>query len=327
MRRSFSLLLLIAMLFFAVACNRQVTPATQPGSTKPVLPEFPDCRQAELITETIPAGSSFLAGEEFDKTWVIRNTSPCPWDRDYSLVYYQGIGMGESTHLLFTSNLPPEAIITPGDTVTLTLNLRAPFAAGRQVGQWKLRDSAGILFMPNNVSEDAFSVDINVIGTVYSFVDNYCQAVWTLNEQMVACPMSNETSPYRLVINHFPVLEGNNVENEPSIEIHLPEEEGSVMRGVFPAITIRAGDYLHLGAGCADGTPLCNLTFEVEAVNESGRTVLSQWHEISDGKMQSVSLDLSKLANQSIQFIFTLQSESNSSDNRGFWFFPILLSY
>ena len=65
------------------------------------------------------------------------------------------LAWGSPHHLLFTENMPQDAVIPPGAEVTLTLNLRAPFAAGRQVGYWKLRDPAGILFMPQNVDENA----------------------------------------------------------------------------------------------------------------------------------------------------------------------------
>ena len=309
------------------ACGGQLTPQSSPGTSTQSLPEIPDCQQAELVSETIPAGTTFLAGEKFDKTWIIRNTSPCNWDEDYSLVYYQGIGMGESTHLLFTANMPKGAVIPPGAEVTLTLNLRAPFEGGRQVGYWKLRDSAGILFVPGNNRQDAFSVDIEVVGTVYSFVDNLCLAMWTLDDHSISCPVNNDTDPFKLVINSFPVFEGKNAENEPSIEVLLPEERGSIISGVFPPIVIRNGDHLHLGTGCGNDAPQCNLYFEVAALTENDRITIGEWFEVSDGNMQSINLDLSYLAGQSLQFIFTLRSENATQENRGFWFFPILLPY
>ncbi len=222
-------LFLIIIALTVTACGSRYNALPPASMATPVFPTFPDCKQAELVSETIPAGTKFQAGKKFDKTWVIRNTSPCNWDSDYSLVYYEGVGMGESTHLLFTANLPQDAIIPPGTEVTLTLNLRAPFAAGRQVGYWKLRDSAGILFMPQNVGENAFSVDIEVIGTVYSFVENLCQAAWTLNGQGVSCPAYADTSTYILLVNSFPVFEGHNAENEPSIEISPSDDEGSTI--------------------------------------------------------------------------------------------------
>jgi hypothetical protein len=321
------LFLSIIIALTATACGNRNNPLPPASMVTPMLPAFTDCKQAELVSETIPAGTKFQGGKKFDKTWIIRNTSPCNWDGDYSLVYYEGAGMGEFTHLLFTANLPRGAIIPPGDEVTLTLNLRAPFAAGRQVGYWKLRDSAGILFMPQNVDKKAFSVDIEVIGTVYSFVENLCQAIWTLNGQEVDCPAYDDTSTYQLLVNSFPVFEGHNAENEPSIEISPSNDDGSTLVGTFPPILIQTGDHLHLGTGCGDDTPLCDLNFIVTATTDSGSTVIGEWHETSDGNMQSIDLDLSPLENQSVQFIFTLRSNGAIQGNRGFWFFPILLPY
>jgi hypothetical protein len=320
-------LLLTIIALTATACgnlNNQLPPASKATL---VFPTSPDCKQAELVSETIPVGTKFQAGKKFDKTWIIRNTSPCNWDGDYSLVYYEGTGMGESTHLLFTANLPQGAVILPGAEATLTLNLRAPFAAGRQVGYWKLRDSAGILYMPQNVDENAFSVDIEVIGTVYSFVENLCQAVWTLNGQEVGCPAYDEASAYKLLVNPFPVFEGHNAENEPSIEISPSDDEGSSMVGTYPRVVIQTGDHLHLGTGCMDDTPQCDLIFSITAKTDFGTTVLGEWHETSDGNMQSIDLSLSSLETQSVQFIFTLRSNGAILGNRGFWFFPILLPY
>jgi hypothetical protein len=327
MKRPILTFSLVIITLIVAACGNQIDQSPSVDMGKPVLPDLPDCSQAELVSETIPNGSKYQAGQKFDKTWVIRNVSPCNWDSEYSLVYYDGIGMGESTHLLFTANLPEDAVIPPGDIITLTLNLRAPFSAGRQVGHWKLRDSNGILFVPQNVAQNALIVDIEVTGTVVSFVDILCQAHWTLNGQEVSCPSPSDSNGYQLLINSFPVFEGHNDENEASIEITLPDEKGSILVGTFPPIEIHNGDHLHLGTGCGDDTPQCDLTFEVAARTETGQTILGQWHEISDGNMQSMDLDLSHLANQSVQFIFTLHSNGAIQGNRGFWFFPIVLPY
>jgi len=327
MKRLFSLYFSLVAILFSSACGQQNSLLNPSGSAGPVLPEFPNCRQVELVSETIPAGSTFQAGVLFEKVWVIRNTSPCNWSNKYSLVYYQGDGMGESTHLRFRSTSPGSIIISPGDIVTLTLNLRAPYAEGRQVGYWKLRDPNGILFVPDNLSENTLTVDLEIVGTVYSFVDNLCQAVWTLDGQKVACPTNSGAELYSLQAISFPMFEGHIPENENSIEILLPEREGSVMIGVFPASVIRAGDHLHLGTGCGDDAPQCDLTYEVIALTENNRTVIGAWHEVSDGILQTVNLDLSGLADQSVQFIFSLRSNTATQENRGFWFFPILLPY
>jgi hypothetical protein len=327
MNRSISLTLIFILTAFISACDSHLQAQTPEGSSTPVLPNFPDCNQAELISETIPAGTSFQAGDKFDKTWVIRNAGPCNWDRQYSLVYYDGSGMGESTSRIFTENKPSETVIHPGETATITLNLRAPFSQGRQVGYWKLRDPAGLLFMPNNVTQNKLSVDIEVIGTVYSFADNYCQASWSMNNQPIDCPVIDGSVAYAFGVEHFPSFEGGSKDNEPAISILLPAEKGSTLTATYPAMVIHPGDHLHLTTACANETPQCDLTFKVIALNGSTNIVLGEWHEVSDGIMQSIDLELLSLTGKSVQFVFSLSSNGVIKGNRGLWFFPVLLPY
>ena len=327
MRRFITLKVLLMVTAILTACASHPQAQTPAGGATPVLPGFPDCNQAELISETIPAGTRFQAGEKFDKTWVIRNTGSCDWNYQYSLAYFTGTGMGESTSRVFTENMGMYAVIRPGETVAITLNLQAPFSQGRQVGYWKLRDPAGMLFMPYNVKQNQLSVDIEVIGTVYSFVDNYCQAVWSLNNQPIDCPLIDHNVSYDLSIEHFPTFEGGRVDDEPAISILLPAEANSTFTATFPAMVIRQGDHLHLTTACANDIPQCDLTFKVIAITGSSTVVLGEWREISDGMMQSIDLELMQLAEKSVQFEFSLITNGAIEDNRGLWFFPVLLPY
>jgi hypothetical protein len=327
MKRSITLIVLLILIAFISACESQPQAQTPAGSTTPILPNFPDCNQAELISETIPAGTRFQAGEKFDKTWVIRNAGPCNWNYQYSLAYYDGTAMGESTSRVFTENMPSETVIRPGETATVTLNLQAPFFQGRQVGYWKLRDPAGMLFMPFNVNQNKLRVDIEVVGTVYSFADNLCQAAWNLNNQPIDCPVINDSVAYKLSVEHFPSFEGGSIDNEPAISILLPTKEGSTLTATYPAMLIRHGDHLHLTTACANEAPQCDLTFKVIALTGSNSFVLGEWHEISDGMMQSIDLELLNFVDKSVQFVFTLSSNGSIEGNRGLWFFPVLLPY
>ena len=108
------------LLIFSVACGQQKTALPVSSSETPALPAIPNCRQAELVSETITPGSQYQAGEKFDKTWVIRNTSPCEWSYSYSLVYYDGIGMGASASRVFTKRNLQNRLLT------LTLISRHP---------------------------------------------------------------------------------------------------------------------------------------------------------------------------------------------------------
>ena len=315
------------LLIFSVACGQQKTALPASSSETPALPTIPNCRQAELVSETITPGSQYQAGEKFDKTWVIRNTSPCEWSYSYSLVYYDGIGMGASASRVFTENMPSYAVIHPGETATLTLNLRAPFAPGRQVGYWKLRDPYGRLFMPSNSDQESLSVDIIVVGTVYSFADNLCQAGWVLDGQPMECPLSGGDESFLLSIDNFPHFETGGVENEPAIRVMLPEKEGSTLTATFPGILISKGDHLHVITSCVYDTPQCDLTFEISYISDNGSGVLGEWHEVYDNQIQTVDLQLSDMADKNIQFVFSVHSNGSIAINRGYWFFPILLPY
>ncbi len=219
MKPRIELVLVVTLALLLAACGNQATSSMTPIAGTPELPIIPDCNQAELVSETIPAGTQYQAGEKFDKTWIIRNVSKCDWTSQYSLVYYDGIGMGESTNRKVTENMPPDSVIHPGENATLTLNLRAPYSSGRQVGYWKLRDPSGILFMPLNSDQESLTVDIDIIGTVYSFADNLCQAEWEIDGLLLDCPSSGSNETVSVYTDQFPHLEVGGVENEPAISI------------------------------------------------------------------------------------------------------------
>jgi hypothetical protein len=315
------------LMLFCAACGQQNTEIETPGSGTPALPAVTNCRQAELVSETIPPGTKYQAGAKFDKTWIIRNTSPCIWTYQYSLVYYDGAGMGAPSFWVVTENLPIYAVISPGDTATLTLNLRAPFAPGRQVGYWKLRDPAGVLFAPSNIDQGNLSVDIFVTGTTYSFADNLCQAEWSLDGQPLDCPLSDADGTVKLRVDNFPHLEAGGVENEPAIRIMLSNRANSTLSAVFPAMMLNKGDHLHGNTACVYNTPQCDLTFKVSYLSDTGSGVLGEWHEIFDANNQSFDLDLSNLAGRNIQFVFSVHSDAAIEGNQGYWFFPIILPY
>jgi len=226
-----------------------------------------------------------------------------------------------------TENMPPGATIKPGEDATITLNLRAPYAPGNQVGYWKLRDPSGMLFMPLNVAEDSLSVDIDIVGTIYSFTDNLCQADWDLDGKPLACPLSEVEDSVSFFTDHFPHLEIGGVENEPAVSVLLPAREGSTLTATFPPQDIQMGDHLHVITACAFETPQCNLTFTIRYIDDSGSVVLGDWQETSDNQIQTIDRDISDLMGKKIRFVFSVRSNTSAEGNRGYWFFPVLLPY
>mgnify|MGYP001814958231 FL=1 len=64
------------------------TPAPQPThtATSPAPTQDPNCLNAAYVSDvTIPDNTRFDGGEEFVKTWRVRNNGTCPWPQETGL--------------------------------------------------------------------------------------------------------------------------------------------------------------------------------------------------------------------------------------------------
>lgn len=128
-----------------------VLPTT--GSSAPVATATKDgCDDADFVADvTIPDGTVLDPGEDFTKTWRLRNAGTCSWTSSYSVVFSNGNSMGGPANQALTGS------VNPGQTVDISINLEAPNTPGDYQGYWKLRNAAGETFA-------TFYVDIEVDG-------------------------------------------------------------------------------------------------------------------------------------------------------------------
>ncbi len=82
-------------------------------------------------------------GQNFVKSWRIRNSGTCTWATDYQLVYVNG---NRSEASMSAAALPLGREVQPGDTIDLSLSLVAPTTYGVFQGFFQLRDNTGKLF-------------------------------------------------------------------------------------------------------------------------------------------------------------------------------------
>jgi len=134
-------------------------PASLPTSTSiPSLPSAtPVCDQAQFVSETIPDGTNFNAGDAFTKTWRLKNIGTCTWS-GYALVFDSGDAM---------SGVSPISIgaVAPGQEVDLSANLKAPASNGTYRGYWRIRNATGILLpVQGGYQSKSFFVEIKVGG-------------------------------------------------------------------------------------------------------------------------------------------------------------------
>ena len=95
------------------------------------------CNSSRMVSESIPDGTNFKAGETFTKSWTLRNAGDCDWTTDYKFVYESGDQMGGKSSM----NVP--SVIEPGETVTFNIDMTAPTTDGEFTGVWRLKAKDG----------------------------------------------------------------------------------------------------------------------------------------------------------------------------------------
>jgi hypothetical protein len=143
----------------AAPTNTVAAPPTVaiPSATSAFPTSTPVCDLAQFISETIPDGTTFNAGDTFTKTWRMKNIGNCTWS-GYALVFDSGEAM---------SGVSPIAIgtVNPGQEVDLSVNLKAPATNGIYRGYWRIRNASGVLIpVQGGYQGKSFFVEIKVGG-------------------------------------------------------------------------------------------------------------------------------------------------------------------
>lgn len=126
------------------------TPIPEPEPFTPTPPPPPtDVPQTACLSDlafeedvTIPDDSYLAVGDATVKTWRVRNTGTCKWERNsYTLVPFEGEPIG-----VLATNPVPSA--EPGESVELSLVFIAPLTPGDYQSSWRMQDGSGTPFGP-----------------------------------------------------------------------------------------------------------------------------------------------------------------------------------
>lgn len=88
---------------------------------------------------TVPDGTLVLPGEQFVKTWRVRNTGTTTWQSGYSLAFWGDAQMNGPESV----SLPP---VAPGESAEVSVMLTAPQTMGLHKSTWKARNAQGQFF-------------------------------------------------------------------------------------------------------------------------------------------------------------------------------------
>ena len=115
-----------------------ITPLTSPVPTQ----VGDTCHRSAFIEDvTVPDGTEFKPGADFEKAWSIQNTGSCIWDDGYKLKYLGGMLDGYDVPIDQTREF-----VKPGEIREFKVDLTAPLAEGYYEDCWKMVDDGGYFF-------------------------------------------------------------------------------------------------------------------------------------------------------------------------------------
>lgn len=106
---------------------------------------LPGDRSDFICDVTVPDGTEFDQGDEFVKTWRIWNSGSVPWVGRY--LTRQGGEPGPGSHTSPGRIVIPDT--SPGQSVDLSVPMRAALLPGTSASTWKMTDEEGRLFFPD----------------------------------------------------------------------------------------------------------------------------------------------------------------------------------
>jgi len=79
------------------------------------------------------------SGQEFVKTWKIKNTGSCVWDAGYGVIFVYG----DKMHGL---PQPLEGTVEVGQEVEISITFMAPYEPGEYTSVWQMANAKGAPF-------------------------------------------------------------------------------------------------------------------------------------------------------------------------------------
>ena len=92
------------------------------------------------VDVNIPDGTQMTPGQQFIKTWKIKNDGICTWGSGYKIVY------AGYTDPMSGVAQPLNGVIGPGQEVEISVQFKAPTKAGEYVSAWTMQNANGIKF-------------------------------------------------------------------------------------------------------------------------------------------------------------------------------------
>ena len=282
------------------------------------------CNAAKYIDDiTIPDWSTLYAGEEFVKTWQVKNVGTCSWTKDYHIYFADGKKLDAPTSLAFPKT------VNPGETVNLSVPMVAPSDKGSYTGSWLLEAANGVKFGVGYDYSVPLTVNIKVENlpeakdpdTRYDLVKEMCSASWRTNAGDIGCPSARiDTDKGSITRSYAPVIAGGYKDDEGALYTVPAKGGDGMILGKFPRFKFKSGDRFRSLLVCADKAKKCSVTYEllynVSGSDEGGS--LGSW-DVSYSDSEQVDVNLNSLAGKEAYLLLKVYSKGDPTDDVALW--------
>lgn len=139
----------------SAATVTEAATATVEGTTQPTTTAVPTnrpfettptdviCDDAKWVDDvTVPDGTQMSPGQDFVKTWKIRNTGSCTWGTGYAPIFAFGEKMGGIAE-------PMTGAVAPGEEVEISVRFKAPSNTGEFASTWRMANASNFPYGEN----------------------------------------------------------------------------------------------------------------------------------------------------------------------------------
>lgn len=321
------------------------TPPT-PTSTPLVTPIPSTCDRAQFISDvSVPDGTTFQPNAVFTKTWRLKNVGTCTWN-NYNLIFDSGEKMSGPDSALIPAS------VAPGQTVDITINLKAPANASTYRGYWKLKNNTGVPFGIGSAATKSFWVEIKVAGTpvitttpvtpstpitpvtpatpvsgtTFDFVANVCAAKWYSGAGELPCPGTDNDAKGFVLVTAPSRMENGTNDTRPGLLTFPQNVNNGYIQGIFPTYTVKSGDKFRATVNCEYGASNCYVVFRLDYSLAGSSSIQTYWAFVEryEGQTYTADVDLTSLVGKDVKFILTVLSTGASAGDRALWVAPVI---
>jgi hypothetical protein len=276
------------------------------------------CDRAEFVKDvTIPDGTEMAPGTEFVKTWRLKNNGSCTWNSSYDLVFHDRNAMGGPAVIQLS-----DESVRPGETIDVSVTLKAPNAPGDYEGDWILRNDENVIFGIGAKADKFFWIKIKVTNAInFNFYSEAEDAEWNNATQGLDFgDPGDDSDGVAAYVTKVKLEDGNTYSK--ALATYPERIENGLILGIFAPYTVQADDHFRADIGFKSSCNEGKVKFQFGYWEGGSFEILKEWNKSCDGELRSVSFDLADLEGEEVEFVLAVHSAGDFKNDKAVWVDP-----